>query len=72
MKLDFKPNILKNQDPFKTSEGAEALLKLLPDRELNEVLRSKWDSQFDRPSVDKWRDVTDADNVKKSTVSDMH
>ncbi|KAK6345093.1 hypothetical protein TWF718_007025 [Orbilia javanica] len=57
LKDDFKRNILENQDPFRTEKQAERLLQLLPDRQLNEALREKWDSTIERPSSDKWKDI---------------
>ncbi|KAF3308972.1 hypothetical protein TWF173_000567 [Orbilia oligospora] len=57
LKDDFKQNILENQDPFRTEKQAERLLQLLPDRQLKEALREKWDSTIERPSSDKWKDI---------------
>ncbi|KAF3931689.1 hypothetical protein ABW19_dt0202820 [Dactylella cylindrospora] len=62
----FRGNILENQDPFKTEKQAERLLQLLPDRQLNDALRSRWDSTHERPSIDKWRDI---DEMAKASVS---
>ncbi|KAK6543203.1 hypothetical protein TWF694_007107 [Orbilia ellipsospora] len=56
---DFKHNILENQNPFKSEKQAERLFQLLPDRQLNDALREKWESTIDRPSADKWRDIDD-------------
>ncbi|KAF3918398.1 hypothetical protein ABW20_dc0104848 [Dactylellina cionopaga] len=66
LKGDFKENILENQDPFRTEKQAERLLQLLPDRQLNDALREKWESTIDRPSSDKWRDI---DDMAKASVS---
>ncbi|RVD84496.1 uncharacterized protein DFL_006245 [Arthrobotrys flagrans] len=57
LKDDFRQNILENQDPFRTEKQAERLLQLLPDRQLNEALREKWDSTIERPSSEKWKDI---------------
>ncbi|KAH0608444.1 uncharacterized protein H6S33_001578 [Morchella sextelata] len=53
----FKKDILRNQDPWRETERAEHLLSLLPDKELNDALRKKWDSHDNRPSTSKWEDI---------------
>lgn len=53
----FFGSILADQEPFLSTEGSERLLRLLPDRALNEALRKKWSSSPDRPSVRKWADI---------------
>lgn len=45
------------QDPWGTEERYEKLLQLLPDRNLNESLRRKWDAAPGRASVSKWADI---------------
>ena len=45
------------QDPFASDEQAERLLQLLPDRGLNESLRSRWQASPGRPSASKWADI---------------
>lgn len=59
LKEYFGERILEEQDPWKTKEKAETLLKMLPDRDLNEALKKKWESQNERPSKDKWKDIDD-------------
>lgn len=53
----FQTDILLEQDPWKADERFGALLELLPDKELSEALRKKWDSAPDRPSTSKWADI---------------
>ncbi|RYP71376.1 hypothetical protein DL771_004864 [Monosporascus sp. 5C6A] len=53
----FQATVLATQDPWRTAEGAERLLSLLPDKALNAALRSKWESSPDRPSESKWADI---------------
>lgn len=49
--------MLEAQDPWETEEGAEKLLRLLPDHTLNESLKRKWDSSPGRASKSKWADI---------------
>ncbi|KAI9779106.1 MAG: hypothetical protein M1816_003750 [Peltula sp. TS41687] len=53
----FQTVILVDQDPWVTSEQADRLLQLLPDKALNEALRKKWDSCPGRSSAAKWADI---------------
>lgn len=53
----FFSSILADQEPFLSPEGSERLLRLLPDKALNEALRKKWSSSPDRASVRKWTDI---------------
>lgn len=53
----FFATILSDQEPFLSTDGAERLLRLLPDKPLNEALRKKWTSSPNRPSVRKWADI---------------
>lgn len=54
---EFTPLILTDQNCFASQEGYEALLQLIPDRAVVEILRKKWSSDPDRPSEDKWSDL---------------
>lgn len=54
------------QDPWGTEERSEKLLQLLPDRNLNESLRRKWDAAPGRASTSKWADI---DAVAKTGAS---
>lgn len=45
------------QDPWASAERQEKLLQLLPDRQLNESLRKKWNSAPGRASISKWADI---------------
>ncbi|RPB21509.1 putative DNA primase small subunit [Terfezia boudieri ATCC MYA-4762] len=57
LREDFAVRILEDQDPWRDMQGAEKLLKLIPDRDLAEGLRKKWESQANRLSVNKWEDI---------------
>lgn len=45
------------QDPWASAEQSEKLLQLLPDRNLNDSLRRKWDAAPGRASASKWADI---------------
>ncbi|KPI40457.1 DNA primase small subunit [Cyphellophora attinorum] len=49
--------VLEDQEPFESSDGEARLLKLLPDKNLNDALRKKWDSTPGRSSTRKWADI---------------
>ncbi|KAL9114612.1 MAG: hypothetical protein Q9227_001290 [Pyrenula ochraceoflavens] len=53
----FFGTILSDQEPFLSEEGSERLLRLLPDKALNEALRKKWSCSPDRSSARKWGDI---------------
>ena len=57
LKEHFQRDILENQDPWAEPVKAERLLQLLPDKELNDSLRKKWDAAPGRSSVSKWADI---------------
>ena len=57
LKGHFQTDILEGQDPWVDNEKAERLLKLLPDKALNDALRKKWDSAPGRSSASKWADI---------------
>ena len=57
LKDHFQHDILEHQDPWAQSEKAERLLQLLPDKQLNEALRRKWDAASARSSSSKWADI---------------
>lgn len=57
LKDHFQDDVLAAQDPWESSEQAEKLLQLLPDRNLNEALRRKWDAAPGRASTSKWADI---------------
>ncbi|GAO50334.1 hypothetical protein G7K_4463-t1 [Saitoella complicata NRRL Y-17804] len=57
LKDDFRGQVLEGQDPWREEEGAEKLLRLLPDRELCDALRKKWNAHTGRPSINKWADI---------------
>ncbi|KAI0123706.1 eukaryotic and archaeal DNA primase small subunit [Xylariales sp. AK1849] len=62
----FQTDVLGTQDPWASPDRSAHLLSLLPDRNLNESLRQKWDSSPDRPSTSKWADI---DTLAKSGAS---
>ncbi|KAH6891036.1 hypothetical protein B0T10DRAFT_537587 [Thelonectria olida] len=57
LKNHFSEDVLEVQDPWASREQAEKLLQLLPDRNLNESLRKKWDAAPGRASASKWADI---------------
>ncbi|KAK9239265.1 hypothetical protein V1525DRAFT_399004 [Lipomyces kononenkoae] len=50
----FSSAILVDQDPWKGPEDAEKLLKLLPDKMLNQELKKTWEALPDQSSTSKW------------------
>ncbi|ANB12564.1 DNA primase subunit PRI1 [Sugiyamaella lignohabitans] len=59
---DFTQHILLDQDPWRTPEDAEKLLKRIPDLNLKDALKKKWGFS-DISSSTKWKDI---DEVAKS------
>ncbi|KAG5944510.1 hypothetical protein E4U60_005891 [Claviceps pazoutovae] len=57
LKPHFQQDVLEVQDPWDTTDRSEKLLQLLPDRNLNESLRRKWDASPGRASTSKWADI---------------
>ncbi|KAG5921222.1 hypothetical protein E4U61_007001 [Claviceps capensis] len=57
LKPHFQQDVLDVQDPWDTTDRSEKLLQLLPDRNLNESLRRKWDASPGRASTSKWADI---------------
>ncbi|KAI0045024.1 prim-pol domain-containing protein [Auriscalpium vulgare] len=53
----FSNLILADQDCFKSDDGWEELLTLIPDKDVAKVLRRKWNDDEDRSSEDKWDDL---------------
>ncbi|KZF21884.1 DNA primase, small subunit [Xylona heveae TC161] len=66
LKAHFQTDILTDQDPWQSDERFATLLKLLPDKSLNESLRKKWESSPNRPSTSKWADI---DSLAKTGAS---
>ena len=66
LKGHFQADILEGQDPWADNDKAERLLKLLPDKALNDALRRKWDSAPGRSSLSKWADI---DTLAKTGAS---
>lgn len=56
----FSDLILADQDCFRSDDGWEELLKLIPDVAIASNLRKKWFSDKDRSSEDKWKDLKTA------------
>ena len=69
LKDSFKTDILQGQDPWQDSKQADRLLQLLPDRQLNEALRKKWNSDPNRSSKNKWADIDAVAESGASSVS---
>ncbi|RKU45567.1 hypothetical protein DL546_006831 [Coniochaeta pulveracea] len=57
LKTHFQKDVLEVQDPWQTMERQDKLLQLLPDKQLNERLRTKWNSAPGRGSLSKWADI---------------
>src|SRR5690606_28086932 len=57
LKPYFTENILRDQDPWATSEGAETLLHLLPNKTLVDSLKTEWASAAERSSAQRWSDI---------------
>nr|POE93649.1 dna primase small subunit [Quercus suber] len=53
----FQTEVLSDQDPWQSTERAENLLHMLPDKTLTTALEKKWDSMPDRSSSQKWSDI---------------
>ncbi|PYH40266.1 DNA primase subunit PRI1 [Aspergillus saccharolyticus JOP 1030-1] len=68
LKSHFAQTTLVDQDTFLSSEQAQRLLALLPDKGLNESLRKKWESSPDRTSVNKWADIDALAKTGKSST----
>lgn len=68
LKPYFAQTTLIDQDTFCSSEQADRLLALLPDKTLNDALRKKWDSAPDRPSTSKWADIDALAKTGKSST----
>ncbi|KAF4979580.1 hypothetical protein FZEAL_4250 [Fusarium zealandicum] len=66
LKTHFQEDVLDVQDPWASAEQAEKLLQLLPNQNLNESLRRKWDAAPGRASSSKWADI---DAIAKSGAS---
>lgn len=66
LKSHFQDDVLSAQDPWQTPARAEKLLQLLPDKDLRDALRKKWDASPGRSSLSKWADI---DAVAKTTAS---
>lgn len=57
LKPYFSENILRDQDPWATPEGAETLLRLLPNKALVDSLKTEWASSPERSSAQRWSDI---------------
>ncbi|EWG43619.1 DNA primase small subunit [Fusarium verticillioides 7600] len=66
LKTHFQEDVLDVQDPWASAEQSEKLLQLLPNQNLNESLRRKWDAAPGRASASKWADI---DAVAKAGAS---
>ena len=55
----FHDLILDDQDCFASEEGWQALLHLIPDKDVVKNLQEMWEDDPDRSSEDKWQDVED-------------
>ncbi|KAK2759828.1 hypothetical protein FQN54_002562 [Arachnomyces sp. PD_36] len=64
----FGSTVLTDQDTFSTTDQADRLLSLLPDKTLNTALRKKWDSAPSRASASKWADIDALAKTGKSST----
>lgn len=55
----FHDLILDDQDCFASEEGWQALLHLIPDKDVVKNLQEMWEDDPDRSSEDKWQDLED-------------
>lgn len=57
LRVVFSDLILNDQDCFASREGWEALLQLIPDKEIASALEDIWSSNPSKNSGDKWADL---------------
>ncbi|KAK4111536.1 prim-pol domain-containing protein [Canariomyces notabilis] len=57
LKTHFQSDVLEVQDPWRSPEKADYLLQLIPDPDLREALRKKWESSPGSASSRKWADI---------------
>ncbi|KAK9355051.1 hypothetical protein V1505DRAFT_326985 [Lipomyces doorenjongii] len=62
----FSSAILVDQDPWRAPEQEDKLLKLLPDKVLNQELKKRWEALPDQSSTSKWAYI---DSLAKQGVS---
>ena len=55
----FHDLILADQNCFASEEGWQALLHLIPDKEVVGNLKERWEDDPGRSSEDKWQDLED-------------
>ena len=71
----FHDLILEDQDCFASEEGWQALLHLIPDKDVVKNLQEMWEDDPDRSSEDKWQDLEDeiggkrGKNTRNTSVS---
>ncbi|KAK3669895.1 p48 polypeptide of DNA primase [Recurvomyces mirabilis] len=53
----FQTDVLADQDPWASTEQADKILQLLPDKGLTTALQKKWDSMPGRTSNQRWADI---------------
>ncbi|KAG9313457.1 hypothetical protein JVU11DRAFT_5781 [Chiua virens] len=53
----FNPLILEDQECFRTEEGWDALLQLIPDHKIVDKFRTEWSKDPDRSSAQKWDEL---------------
>ncbi|RPD54946.1 prim-pol domain-containing protein [Lentinus tigrinus ALCF2SS1-7] len=61
----FHDLILEDQDCFASEEGWQALLHLIPDKDIVKSLQELWEDNPDRSSEDKWQDLEDEIEKKR-------
>ncbi|KAK9243514.1 hypothetical protein V1506DRAFT_544238 [Lipomyces tetrasporus] len=66
LRESFSSTILVDQDPWRAPEHVDKLLKLLPDKALNQELKKRWEKTSDQSSASKWADI---DSLAQQGVS---
>ena len=66
----FTDLVLEDQNLFERDEQWEELLNLIPNEDVVKKLRSKWNDDEGKHSLDKWADVQDVikNNTEKGSV----
>ncbi|KAK3305838.1 uncharacterized protein B0T15DRAFT_211668 [Chaetomium strumarium] len=70
LKDHFQRDVLELQDPWKIPERAESLLQQIPDSELRDALRKKWEASPERGSTAKWADIDALAQTSASSTLD--
>ncbi|KAF9225870.1 prim-pol domain-containing protein [Gyrodon lividus] len=63
----FNPLVLDDQDCFRSQQGWEALLQLIPDHPILDGLRNEWANDPSRSSTQKWNELKALINKTKGS-----